>query len=65
MKVKVKRKEQEPEPLEAFLIPPELTPSPGGLECLGNGHWVGYECQCPDCDFYEVCFPDWEGHRNC
>ena len=51
--------------LQEHLTPPELTPSPGGRECLGNGHWVGYECHCPDCDFYEtVCFPDWEGHRN-
>lgn len=49
---------------EPSTIPPELTPSPGGRECLGNGHWPGYECQCPDCDWYEtVCFPDWEGHK--
>lgn len=47
------------------LVPWELTPSPGGKECLGNGHWPGYECQCPDCDYYEtICFPDWEGHKE-
>ena len=45
-------------------VPAELTPSPAGQECLGNGHWPGYECQCPDCDFYETCFPDWEGHKD-
>lgn len=40
------------------LTPFELTPSPGGKECLGNGLWPGYECQCPDCDWYEtICFP--------
>ena len=41
-----------------------LTPSPGGKECLGNGTWPGYQCECPDCDFYETCFPDWEGHKS-
>ena len=42
-------------------VPKELTPSLGGGECLGNGHWPGYECQCPDCDWYAtVCFPDWQ-----
>ena len=40
-------------------IPHTLTPSPGGMECLGNGHWPGYECQCPDCDWYAtVCFQE-------
>lgn len=37
---------------------PPLTPSPSGRECLGNGFWPGYECQCPDCDWYAVCFPE-------
>lgn len=42
-------------------IPAELTPSPAGRECLGNGTWPGYECQCPDCDYYAtVCFSDFE-----
>jgi hypothetical protein len=36
-----------------------LTPSPAGRECLGNGTWPGYPCQCPGCDWYEtVCFPE-------
>ena len=38
--------------------PHTLTPSPQGKECLGNGTWPGYECQCPDCDWYLACFPD-------
>jgi hypothetical protein len=25
-------------------VPHTLTPSPQGKECLGNGHWPGYEC---------------------
>lgn len=40
-------------------VPHKLTPSPGGRECLGNGTWVGYECQCPDCDWYQtICFTE-------
>lgn len=46
------------------IIPHKLTPSPAGRECLGNGHWPGYACQCPGCDFYEQCFPDWEGRKS-
>lgn len=45
-------------------VPARLTPSPAGRDCLGNGRWPGYKCQCPDCDFYETCFPDWEGHKE-
>lgn len=40
---------------------PPLTPSPAGRECLGNGSWPGYPCQCPGCDWYEtICFPNWQ-----
>ena len=56
-------REAEEEHRQALTMPPELTPSPNGRECLGNGHWPGYECQCPDCDSYEQCFPDLEGHK--
>ena len=45
-------------------VPAKLTPSPAGRECLGNGHWPGYACQCAGCEFYEQCFPDWEGHKS-
>lgn len=39
---------------------PPLTPSPHGRECLGNGSWPGYPCQCPGCDWYPtICFPDY------
>lgn len=46
--------------LQEFQTPHELTPSPHGRDCLGNGLWPGYECQCPDCDWFQtICFPDW------
>lgn len=42
----------------------KLTPSPYGRECLGNGEWPGYECCCDECDYYLVCFPDWQERRE-
>lgn len=46
---------------QQFDVPHRLTPSPQGKECLGNGHWPGYECQCPDCDWFStICFPEEE-----
>ena len=46
---------------ENLLVPHKLTPSLGGKECLGNGKWLGYQCQCCDCDWYAtICFPDGE-----
>lgn len=44
--------------LEGIKVPHTLTPSFHGKECLGNGEWPGYECQCPDCDWYLECFPE-------
>ena len=38
--------------------PHKLTPSPQGRDCLGNGSWPGYACQCDECEHYQVCFPD-------
>ena len=35
-----------------------LTPSFHGAECLGNGDWIGYECQCDECPFFLQCFPE-------
>lgn len=37
----------------------KLTPSFHGKECLGNGEWPGYECCCDECDFFQVCFPEY------
>ena len=39
-------------------IPHELTPSPQGRDCLGNGSWPGYECCCDECPHYLTCFPE-------
>ena len=39
-------------------VPHELTPSPAGRDCLGNGDWPGYECQCDECEHFQVCFLD-------
>ena len=41
----------------SLIKPHQLTPSYHGKECLGNGEWPGYECQCDECDFYLACFP--------
>ena len=37
----------------------QLTPSPNGEDCLGNGEHEGVEIQCDECDYYLECFPDW------
>ena len=54
------RESQEPtdeEHLFSIITPYRLTPSYHGVECLGNGEWTGYECQCDECDYYLLCFP--------
>ena len=34
----------------------ELTPEEPDI-CLGNGEW-GFECCCDECDYYLLCFTD-------
>ena len=34
-----------------------LSPSPHGIDCLGNGSWLGYECCCDECGHFLTCFP--------
>lgn len=73
MKVKVRRIRTGPNTRSSPLanntyrpeVPAKLTPSPHGKECLGNGTWLGYECQCDECDFYLTCFPDWKDSSSC
>lgn len=36
----------------------ELTPSPHGELCKGNGEHEGIECCCDECDFYLECYPE-------
>lgn len=35
----------------------ELTPSPNGCECIGNGSNPDVECQCDECPHFQECFP--------
>ncbi|MBR1383847.1 MAG: hypothetical protein IJ555_08575 [Ruminococcus sp.] len=42
----------------------ELTPSPNGSDCIGNGEHIEVECQCDECDFYLECFPNWKGESH-
>ena len=37
-----------------------LTPSLHGEECFGNGEHPGVECCCDECNYYLLCFPDWD-----
>ena len=37
-----------------------LTPSYHGENCRHNGDNPDYEIACDECDFYLLCFPDWE-----
>ena len=35
----------------------ELTPSPNGCDCIGNGSNPDVECQCDECPHFQECFP--------
>ena len=48
------------ERLQELLTPHTLTPSYHGRECLDNGEWPGYECQCDECPHYLTCFPEYD-----
>jgi len=37
-----------------------LMPSYHGEKCLGSGDYPGYECCCDECDYYLICFPEWD-----
>lgn len=37
-----------------------LTPSFHGEKCRHNGENADFEIACDECDFYLVCFPEWE-----
>ena len=38
----------------------QLRPSPGGIDCIGNGTNPEIECQCDECDHFLTCFPEWK-----
>lgn len=37
----------------------QLTHSPNGEKCKGNGFNENIECMCDECEHYLECFPDW------
>jgi len=43
----------------------ELTPGNQGKYCLGNGNFPGFECCCDECDYFLLCFPNWEVDMSC
>ena len=40
----------------------ELTPGAPSV-CLGNGK-QGFECCCDECDFYLLCFPEFDAENT-
>lgn len=45
---------------EWISVDEELTPSYHGELCRHNGENPDYEIACEECDYYLLCFPDWE-----
>lgn len=41
-----------------------LTPSFHGEQCQGNGDHPGVECCCDECDYYLICFPEFNTGRK-
>ena len=37
-----------------------LNPSYHGTHCPGNGEDPEVECCCDECNYFLICFPDWE-----
>ena len=37
-----------------------LKPSNHGKDCPGNGKAPNFECCCDECDYFLLCFPDWD-----
>lgn len=42
----------------------KLAPSYQGRDCIANGENPSVECCCDACDFFLVCFPEWENRGN-
>jgi len=38
----------------------QLTPSPNGENCIGNGQNKDVECMCDECDYFLECYPEWD-----
>ena len=41
-----------------------ITPGFHGETCKYNGATDGFEIACDECNFYLVCFPDWEEAKS-
>ena len=37
-----------------------LMPGDHGKNCLGSGEHPDYECCRDECDYYMICFPEWD-----
>lgn len=37
-----------------------LTPSFHGEKCRHNGENMDYDIACDECDYFLICFPEWE-----
>ena len=46
--------------MELITMEEILTPSYHGELCRHNGDNPDYEIACDECDYYLLCFPDWE-----
>ena len=41
-----------------------LTPSFHGEKCRHNGENADYDIACDECDYFLICFPEWEEIRK-
>ena len=51
--------------MERISVDEELTPSYHGELCRHNGENPDFEIACEECDYYLLCFPDWEDLSEC
>ena len=42
----------------------QLTPSPNGEQCIGNGLSPDTECMCDECEYFLECYPDWNNENK-
>lgn len=42
----------------------QLTPSPNGEQCIGNGLSPDTECMCDECEYFLECYPEWNSENK-
>ena len=42
----------------------QLTPSPNGEKCIGNGQKKDIECMCDECEHFLECYPEWDSKNK-